>query len=221
MNKVRQLAHYLPEPAAPVIARWIDLYQVQLRITRSRRTKLGDYRPPQQGYPHRISINHDLNPYAFLVTLVHEFAHLVTWNHHGSKALSHGKEWKGYFRKMMQPFFELDVFPADIRIALERYLRNPAAASCTDLNLLRTLRKYDPGRPDKVAVEQLPEGAVFALPAGRGRASSSQPAVSGARVFRKGPRLRKRFRCTELASGRVYLFNPLAEVVHLPAGTVS
>lgn len=214
MDKISQLAVYLPDQAAPIIAHWIDAYQVQLKITRRRSSKLGDYRPPHRGQPHRISVNHDLNPYAFLVTLVHEFAHLVTWNHHGDKAFSHGKEWKGYFQKMMQPFLERDIFPPDIREALRHYLRNPAAASCTDLSLLRALRKYDQRDSNQVSVEQLPEGAVFALPGRRAAAGSRSP-KNGLRVFRKGPRLRKRYRCIELESGRVYLFNPLAEVVRV------
>lgn len=199
MDKIATLSAYIPAEAAPVIAHWIDIYQARLKITRRRSTKLGDYRPPHNGHPHRISVNHDLNPYAFLVTLVHEFAHLVTWNHHGGKAKSHGKEWKSFFRQMMQPFFEAGIFPEDIHAALDRYLENPAAASCTDLELLRTLKKYDPGHADgHITVEQLPEGALFIL--------------KGSRVFRKGPRLRKRYRCTELKTGRIYLFNPLAEV---------
>lgn len=220
MDKTSQLAVYIPEEAAPIIARWIDVYQAQLKITRRRSSKLGDYRPPHRGQPHRISVNHDLNPYAFLVTLVHEFAHLVTWNHHGDKAFSHGKEWKGFFRKMMQPFLELGIFPPDVREALFNYLRNPAAASCTDLTLLRALRKYDQRDSGQVAVEQLPEGAVFALPRRRSTTGSRSP-EKGLRLFRKGPRLRKRYRCIELDSGRVYLFNPLAEVVRVESAQSS
>lgn len=203
MDNISKLSAYIPEQAAPVIARWIDVYKAQLKISRPRSTKLGDYRPPYNGHPHRISVNANLNPYAFLVTLVHEFAHLVTWNHHGNKAKSHGKEWKSFFRRMMQPFFEAGIFPEDIHAALTRYLENPAAASCTDLQLLRALRKYDrvnSGTPAR-AVEQLPEGALFCL-----------NRTDAVRIFKKGPRLRKRYRCKEVATGRIYLFNPLAEV---------
>lgn len=213
MDNISKLSAYIPEKAAPVVAGWIDAYKAQLKISRPRRTKLGDYRPPYNGHSHRISVNADLNPYAFLVTLVHEFAHLVTWNHHGNKAKSHGKEWKTFFRRMMQPFFEAGIFPEDIRAALTRYLENPAAASCTDLQLLRTLKKYDRVAADATAcaVEQLPDGALFHLY--RASAATSSNGSKSVRIFKKGHRLRKRYHCTEIATGRIYLFNPLAEVL--------
>src|SRR5690606_9575799 len=114
MDNTAQLSVYIPEKAAPVIARWIDVYKIRLKISRRRSTKLGDYRPPQNGHMHRISVNGDLNPYAFLVTLVHEFAHLVTWNRHGPRVRAHGKEWKGVFRQMMQPFLDAGIFPGKL-----------------------------------------------------------------------------------------------------------
>ena len=36
--------------------------------------------------------------------------------------------------------------------------------------------------------------------------------ISNGRVFEKGERLRKRFRCTEKKTGLVYLFSPVYEV---------
>lgn len=198
MDNTAKLSVYIPEKAAPVIARWIDVYKVRLKISRRRSTKLGDYRPPQNGHMHRISVNGDLNPYAFLVTLVHEFAHLVTWNRHGPRVRAHGKEWKAVFRQMMQPFLDAGIFPGKLGEALENYMGNPAAASCTDLSLLRALRQYDPPGKAGLTVEEIPEGTLFSL--------------QEKRVFRRGPRLRKRYRCTEMNTGRIYLFNPLAEV---------
>lgn len=198
MDKIKVLANYLPPDSAPTIARWIDHFQCDFKISRARNSKYGDYRPPYAGQGHRISINHDLNPYAFLVTTVHEFAHLLTWNEHQRKAKPHGAEWKANFKRMMRPFFEQEIFPADIRQAIVRYLENPAASSCTDHQLFKALKKYDQTPEHLVLLESLPLGSVFKLKDGR--------------VFRKDAKIRKRFRCTELASGRLYLFNPLAEV---------
>ncbi len=198
MDKIKVLANYLPPDSAPTIARWIDHFQCDFKISRARNTKYGDYRPPHAGQGHRISINYDLNPYAFLVTTVHEFAHLLTWNEHQRKAKPHGAEWKANFKRMMRPFFEREIFPADIHRAIMRYLENPAASSCTDHQLFKALKKYDQTPEHLVLLESLPLGSVFKLKDGR--------------VFRKDAKIRKRFRCTELASGRLYLFNPLAEV---------
>ena len=198
MDKVAVLAQYMPPDAAPVIARWIDYFQCEFKVSRSRASKYGDYRHPYDGKGHRISVNYNLNPYAFLVTTVHEFAHLLTWNEHKRKAKPHGTEWKANFKKMMRTFYDKNIFPADVQGVIINYLENPSASSCTDLNLFRALQKYDVRRPDAISVEKLPVNSLFKMKNGR--------------VFRKGLLVRKRYRCTEIATGAIYLFSPLAEV---------
>jgi len=198
VDKTEILKQYLPEAAAPVIAKWIDYFQCEFKVSRNRGTKFGDYRSPFGGKGHRISVNFDLNSYAFLVTTVHEFAHLYTFNQHRYKAKPHGSEWKSNFKQMMKPFFELEIFPADIKHVIQNYLNNPAASSCSDLTLFRALKKYDVKEASVVLVEKVPANALFRWKDGR--------------VFRRGERLRKRYRCVEVNSNRVYLFNPVAEV---------
>ncbi|WP_256003596.1 MULTISPECIES: SprT-like domain-containing protein [Pedobacter] len=203
MDKVAILAQHMPAVAAPMIARWIDYFQCEFTISKGRATKLGDYRHPFKGLGHKISVNRTLNPYAFLVTTVHEFAHLVTWNEYKNRVKPHGGEWKRNFQRMMAPFLERDVFPDDLSRAIASYLNNPAAASCTDLKLSRALKKYDLSADGVFKLEELPPDAVFSIKDGR--------------RFRKGERLRKRYRCTCLDNGKIYLFNPLAEVFDVPA----
>jgi len=198
LDKVKILETYLPAKAAPLISRWIDYFVCEFKVSRNRNSKFGDYRHPFGGQGHRISVNYDLNPYAFLVTTVHEFAHLHTWNEHKHKVKPHGTEWKANFKRMMQPFFEMDVFPPEVKHAIISYLNNPAASSCSDLNLYRSLRQYDAPKPDHLTVEKLPAHALFKIKDGR--------------VFRKHERLRKRYKCIEVSSKRVYLFSPVAEV---------
>lgn len=197
MKKEEILAKYVPIEAAPIIARWIDYFKCDFKVSRGRNTKFGDYRPPYNGENHRISVNFNLNRYAFLVTTVHEFAHLQTWNEYQGRAKPHGMEWKLNFKKMMKPFFEKSVFPTDLQIAICSYLENPAASSCSDLNLYRALKKYD-NPSNGVTVESLPMKSVFKLKNGR--------------TFKKEELLRKRFKCMEIATKRMYLFSPLAEV---------
>ncbi|TCC94267.1 sprT domain-containing protein [Pedobacter frigiditerrae] len=203
MDKVNVLAQYMPAPAAPIIAKWIDYFQCEFRISKNRSTKLGDYRHPFKDKGHKISVNNDLNQYAFLVTTVHEFAHLLTWNDHKNKAKPHGTEWKTNFKRMMNPFFEIEVFPPDIHQTITNYLNNPTASSCTDLTLARALKKYDT-HLSTTRIEELPIHAIFVLKDGR--------------KFKKGERIRKRYRCECLDNGNIYLFNPLAEVL-LATGT--
>jgi hypothetical protein len=192
------LAKYLPEVAAPLIAKWIDYFQCEFKISRKRSTKLGDYRHPYRDSGHRISVNHDLNPFAFLVTTVHEFAHLLTWNEFKHSVKPHGIEWKNNFQKLMQPFFDQQVFPEDIYLAIRAYMDNPAASSCTDLHLARTLKSYNEIKAHHCSLEMLAPLTIFTLPDGR--------------RFEKGEQLRKRFKCRCLDNGRYYLVNPLAEV---------
>lgn len=200
MDKVKILSKYVPAEASPIIARWIDYYKCDFKISKGRNTKFGDYRAPYNGSNHRISVNYNLNPYAFLITTVHEFAHLHTWNQYQGRARPHGAEWKLNFRKMMRPFFEKEIFPSDLKQAINSYLENPAASSCSDLNLFRALKRYDAASAG-VTVENLPMKSVFRLKDGR--------------VFRKEELIRKRFRCIEISTRRIYLFSPIAEVFPL------
>lgn len=199
MDKIIVLNNYLPEGAAPIIARWIDYFKCEFKISRSRTTKYGDYRHPFKNEGHRISVNYNLNPYAFLITTVHEFAHLLTWNEHKRKAKPHGQEWKNNFKRMMRPFFEQDIFPLDVKQAIFNYLENPSASSCTDLHLFRALKLYDQKPEGTMFVEKLPANTLFSIKNGR--------------VFRKETLVRKRYRCIEIKTGAVYLFNPMSEVM--------
>jgi SprT protein len=204
VEKINVLAQYMPASAAPIIAKWIDYFQCEFKISKSRATKSGDYRHPFKGDGHKISVNNNLNTYAFLVTTVHEFAHLLTWNEHKNKVKPHGTEWKVNFKKMMNPFLEQNMFPENVHTAITLYLSNPSASSCTDLKLSRTLKLYDL-QTESSRLEEIPDQSIFTIKDGR--------------RFQKGVRLRKRYKCTCLDNGNVYLFNPLAEVVLSLSGT--
>lgn len=192
------LAQYVPEPVAAPLLECINYHQAALKISRSRITKLGDYRPPRDGKPHRITVNHDLNKYAFMVTLVHEIAHMTNWVKHKNSVKPHGPEWKAEFKGLMQPFLNSDIFPPDVLTALKSYMMNPAASSCTDPHLLRTLKRYDEG-PAPIYLEELPANTLFT--------------INKKKIFRKGPQLRKRFKCLEVNTKRYYLVHPMAEVI--------
>lgn len=140
---IQTLSHYVPTGLAPELVDWLLANKAMLRITKGRKSKFGDYRAPNGAHGHRISVNHDLNPYAFLVTLLHEMAHLDTWVQYEHRVQPHGAEWKASFRKILLPYLQGTVFPSDIQEALVGYLKNPAASSCTDAPLYKALRRYD------------------------------------------------------------------------------
>lgn len=193
-----QLKSYLPEGSFDDVLYYLQHYKVHLTITRKRESVLGDYRHAHAGQTHRISVNGNLNSYSFLITLLHELAHLFTYEQFGHRVQAHGQEWKKEFSKILARFMAKNIFPEDIRRALLNTLQNPAASSCGDEHLLRVLRHYDPKQEGVCLVEQVPDGGLFMIPGGR--------------IFRKGERVRKRFKCTELATGKLYLFSPVYEV---------
>ena len=195
---ISALQHYLPPNTFQPVIEYLQFYHVHLTIARERKSILGDYRQGGVGKNHRISVNGNLNKYAFLITLLHELAHLLTFEKYGNKVQSHGREWKYIFGQLLAQFIDKNVFPPDIRSSLQQSLHNPSASSCADEMLLRTLKKYDEGESKLVLVESVPEGSLFKTHDGK--------------IFRKGEKMRKRFRCEEVKTKRLYLFSPVYEV---------
>ncbi len=193
-----QLKEYLPEHCFEDVYFYLHQYKVQLTVTRQRQTILGDYRHAHQDKGHRISINGNLNRYSFLITLLHELAHLFAFEKYGGQIQPHGKEWKNEFGKILASFVQKKIFPADIESTLLQSLKNPSASSCGDEKLLRTLRKYDNKKEGQLTVEQLSINDHFT--------------IAGGRIFKKGLKKRTRHQCTEIATGKTYLFSGLYEV---------
>ena len=203
----RALLPHVPESAVGFIVSWLLENNVQLRIARTRSSKLGDYRPAIPGNIPKISVNNSLNPYSFLITLVHEMAHHAVFScveRHNYASLSkkkrpkpHGNEWKSAYRNLISPLLQTSVFPNDILHVLKEYFENPRASSKADQNLSRILKKYDVP-DDREVLENLPLDTIFLLPNGR--------------KFQKKEKIRTRYRCQCLRTRKMYLFNPLAEV---------
>ena len=158
---LNQLQTYLPSNTYEAVHQYLHQYQVHLTVARERKSILGDYRHRTHGKTHRISVNGNLNTYSFLITLLHELAHLLTFEKFGNKVQSHGKEWKFVFGQLLDRFIKQEVFPADIKHALLQSLQNPAASSCADDVLLRVLKTYDKKKENFVFVENLLEGQLF------------------------------------------------------------
>jgi predicted SprT family Zn-dependent metalloprotease len=193
------LSKFIPLGSAHRVVQLLQQYNVHLTITRERKTILGDYRyAHHSNAAHRISVNGNLNRYAFLITLIHELAHLITFLQFENRVMAHGTEWKNCYKNLLQEILILNVFPNDISSSLQSSLHNLPASSCADENLMRVLRQYDEKQPGWALVEELPEGAVFSIESGK--------------QFKKGKQLRKRFQCVEIDSGRLFLFSPIYEV---------
>ncbi len=198
-HPMQALAAYLPDNTFDLVTAYLHHYKVHLTITRQRKSVLGDYRHAAQGGNHRISINGNMNKFEFLVTLLHELAHLLTFELHKTRVEPHGKEWKSQYSRLLVDFVQHKVFPADIEQALKKSILNPAATANGETDLLLVLRRYDERKKEGyLPVADIPEGSLFQTDNGR--------------IFRKGARRRKRFECVEVKTGLAYTFSPIAEV---------
>ena len=195
------LSSFLPEDSFEEVAHYLKYYKVHLTITRERQSILGNYRNKVFDKNHRISVNGNLNKYSFLITLLHELAHLLAYEKYGNKILAHGKEWKEEYSKISSEFILKKIFPPEIEKLLGHNLKNPAATSCADPFLTRVLKKYDIKKDGIFFLEELPAGSLFKVTSGT--------------VFKKGERLRKRFKCVEIATKKIYLFSPVYQVAFI------
>lgn len=195
---IGQLQDFIPPGTYEPVLAYLRQYKVHLTVAKERKSILGDYRHRTHHDNHRISVNGNLNSFSFLITLLHELAHLVTFEQYGHRVQAHGREWKTIYGQFLQQFLQHKVFPNDIEAELLKSLRNPAASSCAEDDLLRVLRKYDKNTNGHRLVEELPAQSLFRLKDGR--------------VFKKGVQLRKRIQCEEVATGKIYLFSPVYEV---------
>lgn len=192
------LNDYVPKESLPILNKWFQQRPFELKITKKRATKYGDFRASLKGENPRISVNSNLNQYAFLITLTHEFAHLLVWYNHKHKAKAHGIEWKNEFKKLMSILLQKDLFPSELKDVLEKHMKNPPASSARDIKLIRELKKYD-NPSDFVILSDIPEGTKFTL--------------NNKRIFVKGKKQRTRYFCEEVNTKKKYLVNGVADVI--------
>lgn len=198
-HELNALNDFLPENTLEDVLAFMHTYKIHLILRKDRKSILGDYRPPHQGKPHTISLNISLNPFHFLITFIHEVAHLVNYLNHKRRVAPHGAEWKAVYAMLLKPFLDKHVFPDDIRRALEASIGNLSATTCSDPALFKALKQYDVKPSGAKLVEQIPTGACFR--------------TTDNRVFKVLARRRTRYECEELATGRRYLFPALYEVL--------
>ena len=190
------LQQYIPSSALDYVAKLLQQENLVVKVKNERKTRHGDYRRLPNG-KHQITVNSNLNYYRFLITLVHEIAHFETYKKFGRLIKPHGKEWKQTFQRLMLPLVNPQVFPNELLPLIAKHFLNPKASSDTDVILARALKQYDEPN-EKTYIFEIPIGAIFKLYNGR--------------TFKKGNKRVKRYECIELNTGKLYLFNPNAEV---------
>lgn len=203
MKTTSETAHLLQKFVPPASLDYLDSlihqHPCHFHISSHRNSKHGDFRVNLKTKKVRISVNGTLNPYSFTITFVHEFAHFVNWKQHGNDVKPHGIEWKNTFREMMIPLLQSRVFPEDLEKVLANHLRNPKASSSADALLMKCLSQYDKNG-SYLTLDELEDGDLF---------------IFRNREFRRITKLRKRIKCQEKASGRSYIFSPVAPIERL------
>jgi len=194
MSKI--LGKYIPQASIASVFQLITAHNIHLKIVNERVTRHGDYRKMSNGQ-HQITVNSNLNNFRFLITLIHEIAHLIAFKKYGNSIKPHGIEWKRTFQQLMLPYLRPEIFPNNLLPFLAIHFKNPKASSDTDTNLSLALKEYDAPN-DKNYVFEIPLGSRFRIYNGK--------------IFKRGQRRVKRFECIEISTGKVYLFNPNAEV---------
>lgn len=195
------LLKYLPEHAVEPVFELIKTNSVHLKIVNERVTRHGDYRRHPSG-KHQITVNANLNKYRFLITLVHEIAHLAAFEKYGRNIKPHGNEWKITFQRLMIPFIRPEIFPNSVLPLVANHFRNPTASSDTDARLAFALKQFDERKPDIYFMHEVPSGSYFRI-------------KNGSVFQKKGLRV-KRYECLEVKTGKLYLFNANAEVEIIP-----
>ena len=193
-----ELSPYLPDNSLDIVMGWLHSHPLILRLSRGRRTKLGDYRPPVRDRYHRISINRDLHAYEFLITLAHEYAHLLVWENHGRRAKPHGKYWKAQYGQLLLTLIGKQIFPQHIERLLLQQVQHPKANGKGQADLVRALHEYQPD-PHGLFLEDLPYQARFQLEDGR--------------PFVKLEKLRSWYRCQRLDNRKTYRISPVTRVI--------
>lgn len=186
----------IPETAISNVLQLLENKNIIIKVKQERKTRHGDYRRLPNG-KHQITINSNLNEYRFLITLIHEIAHFEAYKNHGRFIKPHGLEWKQSFQHLMLPFLNPAIFPKDILPLLATHFKNPKASSDTDTRLSLALKQFDAPN-NKTYIFEVPLGSTFKMYNGR--------------EFKMGAKRVKRYECLEIKTGRLYLFNPNAEV---------
>ena len=201
-NYKRSLAKYLPAAAVDSVFNYLAQHSVHLHITRERDSKLGDYRWPRQGHPfHEISVNGNLNPYHFLLVLLHEMAHLDTWLQYKNSIQPHGHEWQANYARLINLY--LPLFPTDVSVLLQRYTARIPLSRTIEKQIDARMRHYDPDyTPSQdITLNDLTPGTRFHI--------ASRPDHH----FQVLEKRRTRWICLNLADGKKYLVSGTASVV--------
>jgi hypothetical protein len=189
LKLMKVLSKYLPERIVSYCSELIIQYKLHLHIEVERKDRVGDY-SPHSGLGNRISINHNLNRYDFLITFMHELAHHTAYKKYGNKHQPHGDEWKEEFK----------IFPPDIEQPLIAHMKKPKYTHTGDVALMKALMQYNTDH--HVLLADIEEGTLFKIKGEKGN-----------RVLQKGKKRRTYHFALDISTQKLYLIHGIAKVV--------
>ena len=176
----------------------IERYRFVFKVTSPRKTKLGDFRfhSEKMALP-EITVNSDLNPYAFLFTFLHELAHLHVFKQWGTEVKAHGSEWKSSFQKLLLLAIRHELFPQELLEEILKFIAAPKASTSATPSLMKAFHKFDKAGILQFYLEDVKDGAVF---------------IFQNRYFRRLRKKRTRVLCVDLQNERNYLISAMAQI---------
>lgn len=190
---IQNLEKYLPENTLPYLKNWFGDFYIHIKITRDRNSKLGDYRK-MADKSHQITINSTLQPQLFFFVLTHELAHLIAFHQYGNRISPHGAEWKNTFRIMLLE--SISIYSDDLKPIILKFSKSPKAnfMSSPDLVKYFHIENYE---DESSYIEDLSIGEKF---------------IYKKQTYLIEEKRKKNYLCTNLESGKKYIFKPLARV---------
>jgi len=190
------LSPYIPVDSQNYIKGLLANHTAIIKVVKGRNSKLGDFRPVPKGQIPTITLNNDLNPLSFLITFLHEWAHLLIDEQFGRSVKPHGKEWKSYYQMLMVPILEIESLPKEFKAVLHQHIKKPKASALGDPILAKYLKQFDAF--NGLHLEEIKSGSLFQLKNGL--------------VLEKGEKRRTRYLCKDPKTKKQYTVHALAEV---------
>ena len=187
------LEKYLPNHTLPFLKKWFADYSIHIKITRGRNSKLGDYRKmPDKS--HQITINSTLQPPLFFFVLTHELAHLLAFEKFGNRISAHGLEWKQTFREMLLE--SISIYDDELKNIILKFSKSPKANFMSSPDLVRYFHIED-YEDETSYIEDLEITNQFTYKN---------------EIYIIEDKRKKNYLCTQLKTGKKYIFKPLARV---------
>lgn len=190
---VENLERFLPEGTFPYLKIWFGGNAIHIKVTRQRKSKLGDYRKMPDD-THQITVNGTLQPQLFFFVLTHELAHLLAFQQFGYRISPHGREWKHVFRTMLLE--SISVYADDLKPVILNFAKAPKANFMSSPDLVKYFHIED-CEDERLYIEDLQPGDHF---------------VYRDEFYSMDAKRKKNYLCTNLENGKEYAFRPLVRV---------